>query len=166
MDRVNEAAKLLRKQTVLAGDASPQRREPNPRVAIDWEAILDVRQAVSKELEQLRAAGTIGAPLDARVDLYCPPGLKDTLAALGDELRFVFITSEAKVHAESERPEGAVAAGTETRPFWLALSRTEDEKCVRCWHRRDDVGRNENHPDLCARCVSNVEGPGETRVYA
>jgi len=134
--------------------------------AVDWEAILDVRQAVSKELEQLRAAGDIGAPLDARVDLYCPSELASTLAALGEELRFVFITSGAYVHAEAARPEEAVAAGTETTPFWLTLSRSEERKCVRCWHRREDVGEHDKYPDLCGRCVGNVAGPGETRVYA
>ncbi len=135
-------------------------------MTVDWAAILEVRQAVSKELEQLRAAGDIGAPLDAAVDLYCAPELKAALAALGEELRFVFITSEAQVHSESDRPENAVAAGTEDRPFWLSLSRSERRKCVRCWHRRDDVGHHAEHPELCGRCVTNVEGPGETRVYA
>ena len=135
-------------------------------MTVDWAAILEVRQAVSKELEQLRAAGDIGAPLDAAVDLYCAPELKAALAALGEELRFVFITSEAQVHSESDRPENAVAAGTEDRPFWLSLSRSERQKCVRCWHRRDDVGHHAEHPELCGRCVTNVEGPGETRVYA
>ena len=118
-----------------------------------------------RQLEQLRVAGDIGAPLDARVDLFCPTPLASTLSQLGNELRFVFITSEARVHAESERPESAVAAGTETAPFWLTLARSEVEKCVRCWHRRSDVGCNSEHPGLCGRCVNNVAGSGETRVY-
>ena len=139
--------------------------EMDGNTAVDWDSILEVRQAVSKELEQLRVAGDIGAPLDARVDLFCPTPLASTLSQLGDELRFVFITSEARVHAESERPESAVAAGTETAPFWLTLARSEVEKCVRCWHRRSDVGCNAEHPGLCGRCLNNVAGSGETRVY-
>ena len=139
--------------------------EMDGRTAVDWDSILEVRQAVSKELEQLRVAGDIGAPLDARVDLFCPTPLASTLSQLGDELRFVFITSEARVHAESERPESAVETGTETVSFWLTLARSEVEKCVRCWHRRSDVGCNGEHPGLCGRCVNNVVGPGETRVY-
>ncbi|MED5534148.1 MAG: isoleucine--tRNA ligase [Pseudomonadota bacterium] len=133
---------------------------------IDWETILSVRHAVSKELEQLRIAGDIGAPLDAHVDLYCPPQLESVLSALGEELRFVFITSEAKVHAESECPPNAIATESNTASFWLMLSRNEEVKCVRCWHRRDDVDHHEKYPDICGRCVTNVEGPGETRVYA
>ncbi len=88
------------------------------------------------------------------------------LAALGDELRFVFITSQASVHPESERPGDAVAAGEEAEPYWISVAATEAEKCVRCWHRREDVGDDSAHPELCARCVSNVDGPGEIRVYA
>ena len=134
--------------------------------AVDWETVLQVRQAVSKELERLRAAGDIGAPLDARVDLYCAAPLASALAVLGEELRFVFITSEAVVHPDSERPAQAVEAAGENTPFWLAIARSDAQKCVRCWHRRDDVDRDSRYPGLCARCVSNVAGRGETRVYA
>ena len=134
--------------------------------AIDWETILGVRHAVSRELEQLRIASDIGAPLDARVDLYCPPQLESVLSAFGEELRFVFITSEAKVHAESERPSNAIAVESNATLFWLTLTRSEEVKCVRCWHRRDDVDHYEKYPNLCGRCVTNVEGPGEVRVYA
>jgi len=132
----------------------------------DWPALLSVRQAVSKELEALREAGEIGAPLDARVRLYCPRGLEEALATLGEELRFVFITSDASVHPAAERPGDAVAVGVGDERYWLSVSPALAEKCVRCWHRREDVGSQAQHPELCARCVSNVEGPGETRVYA
>ena len=137
-----------------------------PAVSADWNTILRVRQAVSRELERLRAAGDIGAPLDARVDLYCPAPLGAVLAELGEELRFVFITSEARVHPESERPDSAAVAGTEAEPFWLAVSPSEDSKCGRCWHRRADVGQHSDHPELCGRCVTNIDGPGEVRIYA
>ena len=141
----------------------PEERTESP---VNWQTLLDLRQAVSKELEQLRVAGGIGSPLDAEVRLYCSDALQAELAALGDELRFVFITSAASVHPESDRPADAVAAGEEAEPFWLSVAATEAEKCVRCWHRRDDVGGDSAHPELCARCVSNVDGPGEIRVYA
>ena len=137
-----------------------------PSAGADWSAILQVRQAVSRELERLRSAGDIGAPLDAHVDLYCPASLGSVLAPLGKELRFVFITSEAQVHPDTDRPNSAVAAGTETEPFWLVASSCQDTKCARCWHRRANVGRHDLHPELCGRCVNNVDGPGEVRVYA
>ncbi len=133
---------------------------------VDWPALLKVRQAVSKELERLRAEGSVGSSLDAAVRLYCSDPLHSLLKSLGDELRFIFITSTASVHPESERPADAVAAGEEAAPFWLSVTAAEAAKCSRCWHHRDDVGADSAHPELCARCVSNVEGPGETRVYA
>ena len=133
---------------------------------IDWNLVLDVRQAVSKELERVRATGEIGAPLDAWVDLFCPPNLMATLETLGDELRFVFITSEAQVYPEAQRPKDAIAVSSESTPFWLKLGRSEKNKCTRCWHRRDDVGLHDKYEDLCSRCVSNVKSLGEVRVYA
>ncbi|MFL2547132.1 MAG: isoleucine--tRNA ligase [Candidatus Rariloculaceae bacterium] len=133
---------------------------------VNWQRLLEVRQAVSKELETLREAGTVGSPLEAEVRLYCADELQAELARLGDELRFVFITSGASVHSESERPEDAVLAGDEGTRFWLTAAATTAAKCTRCWHRREDVDSNEAHPELCSRCVGNVEGPGEVRVYA
>ncbi len=133
---------------------------------VDWSAVRRVRQAVSKELERLRSDGEIGSPLDARVDLYCPPGLGSALSRLGEELRFVFITSEARVHGTESRPESAVAGGDDAEPFWLCVSPCPDRKCSRCWHRRPDVGDRDDHPEICGRCVDNVDGPGEERVFA
>ncbi len=141
----------------------PEEQEESP---VNWQVLLDVRQVVAKEIEALRIAGSVGSPLDVEVRLYCSEALRAVLASLGDELRFIFITSAASVYPESERPTDAVAAGEETAPFWLSVTAAEAEKCVRCWHRRDDVGVDSAHPQLCARCVSNVEGPGEIRVYA
>ena len=133
---------------------------------LNWADVLDVRHAVAKQLEALRAAGEIGAPLDAEVTVYCDGALAETLRELGDELRFVFITSGADVQALSGRPAAAVLGGESGgAEFWLAVKPTEAQKCVRCWHRRQDVGADAEHADLCARCVSNVAGSGETRVY-
>jgi isoleucyl-tRNA synthetase len=130
---------------------------------------------VLRELEQLRVAGGIGAPLDAVVDLYAAPGIHAALVPLGEELRFVLITSEARVHAAEARPADAVAgapAGGETggaavEPgFWIRVRPSTAVKCVRCWHKRDDVGSVPAHPELCGRCVVNLDGAGETRRFA
>ncbi len=139
---------------------------PQPAAdAIDWEALLGVRTDVTRELEKLRDAGAIGAPLDARVDLHCLPAERARYGALGDELRFLFITSEAQVHEASAPPPGAVAAGQGRAGVWITVAESRDPKCVRCWHRRPDVGSDPRHPQLCARCVGNVEGPGEQRRF-
>lgn len=129
-----------------------------------WDRLLGVRMAVSKELERLRVAGGVGSSLDAEVDLYCDSSLRDDLLALKDELRFVLITSYARVHPLVERPEHAV--DTEVEGLALAVSPCDHPKCVRCWHHREDVGSSPEHPELCGRCVDNVAGEGEKREFA
>ncbi len=132
-----------------------------------WDRVIEVRQAVSKELESLRAAGGIGSSLDAEVDLYCGCEIHDQLAGLQDELRFVLITSDARIHRETELGERGrhvtLSTGDE---LWVVVTPSVHQKCVRCWHLREDVGADSQHPQLCARCVANVEGPGETRRFA
>jgi isoleucyl-tRNA synthetase len=133
---------------------------------IDWQALILLRGDVTRELEKLRDAGAIGAPLDARVDVYCSPGELKRFSALGEELRFLFITSEAQVHAAASAPPGAVvAANTGSAGVWIAVQPTTEPKCVRCWQRRADVGTHTAHPELCGRCITNIEGPGEQRKY-
>jgi isoleucyl-tRNA synthetase len=134
---------------------------------LDWPRILEARGAVLRELERLRVAGRIGAPLDAVVDLYAGPEMRAALEPLGEELRFVLITSEARVHAAETRPADAVAAGPEGQPgLWVGVQPSGAAKCVRCWHKREDVGSVASHPELCARCAGNVDGPGESRRFA
>ena len=132
---------------------------------IDWEAVLHVRQAVSRYLERLRKEDVIGSSLDADVTLYADDDLRKKLEALGDELRFALITSYAHVKPASERPQN-VASDDEVKGLWIGAQRATHEKCVRCWHRRESVGANETHPEICDRCVENVAGKGEERQYA
>jgi isoleucyl-tRNA synthetase len=137
-----------------------------PRETIDWEALLKLRGDVTRELEKLRDAGAIGAPLDASVEVYARAPEYARYAALGDELRFLLITSQARVHEVAAPPEGAVSASnTGSDAVWLSVRANTDPKCVRCWHHRADVGADPRHPQLCARCALNVEGPGEVRRF-
>src|ERR1700680_2702122 len=137
-----------------------------PADAIDWDALIQLRTDVTRELEKLRDTGAIGAPLDARVDVYCTPGEYPRFGALGEELRFLLITSHAHVHQVDSPPAQAVAAAnTGVSGVWLRAQPTADPKCVRCWQRRADVGAEQRHPQLCGRCISNLEGPGEKRMY-
>ena len=129
-----------------------------------WNFVLLVREAVSKELEVLRIRNEIGSSLDAEVELYCSPDVFDRLSLLEDELRFVLITSYATVLPESQ--EHADKLPTELEGLELRLKPSDKSKCVRCWHHRADVGINADHPELCGRCVENVDGEGETRLYA
>ncbi|MGD8921450.1 MAG: class I tRNA ligase family protein, partial [Gammaproteobacteria bacterium] len=138
-----------------------------PETAVDWGVLLKVREAVSRELEKLRRENRIGSGLAAEVRIYCDDTIREKLAAVDDELRFVLITSEAQVYPREERPEDAVEIeGFPAGALYVAAGPCEHPKCVRCWHRRPDVGRDEKHPEICGRCVSNVEGPGEERRFA
>jgi isoleucyl-tRNA synthetase len=137
-----------------------------PKDTIDWPALIALRGDVTRELEKLREAGTVGSPLDAEIDVYCVPDEFARFATLGEELRFLFITSHARVHKAAKAPEGAVpAVNTGREGVWLTVKRTADPKCPRCWQRRPDVGQNAEHPELCSRCATNVAGAGEVRRF-
>jgi len=139
----------------------------HPAPGIDWEAVLALKADVSRELERLRVAGEIGAPLEAEVDVYLDEAQRARLGGLGEELRFVLITSDARFFDAPARPADAVpAASVAKEGAWIAVRPLDHAKCGRCWHRRADVGSDPRHPELCARCVSNLEGPGETRSFA
>jgi isoleucyl-tRNA synthetase len=131
-----------------------------------WNRVLAAREAVSRELEKMRVAGAIGSSLDAEVDLYCDGELYADLDRLGDELRFVLITSDARVHVGGERDDLALQAECRAGALWLKGSVSPHAKCVRCWHHREDVGAHAEHPELCGRCVDNVAGAGEPRRFA
>src|ERR1700716_654644 len=137
-----------------------------PADSIDWDALLQLRTDVTRELERLRDTGAIGAPLDAAVEVYCVADEFARFASLGEELRFLLITSHAQVHRAATAPLAAVAAANTGRGgVSILVQASTDPKCVRCWHRRADVGSDARHPQLCARCVSNIEGPGEQRKF-
>jgi isoleucyl-tRNA synthetase len=131
-----------------------------------WERIIEVRDVVSKELERLRASGDIGSPLDAEVDLYAADEARALLSAIDDELRFVLITSYARVHPLDECPDDAVEGEVQELRFRVRVTPSAHAKCIRCWHHRADVGANAVHPELCGRCVENVAGAGEQRRFA
>ncbi|EED36351.1 isoleucyl-tRNA synthetase [Luminiphilus syltensis NOR5-1B] len=144
--------------------ALPSDTDDGPMGMDFWAAMLEVRQGVNKALESARAEGELRGSLDAEVILYAKPDLLKTLELLGDELRFVLITSAATVRPLEEAPEGSLVAGRDD--LAVVVTRSECEKCERCWHRRADVGVSQAHPTLCERCVDNVDGSGEIRHYA
>ena len=122
-------------------------------VAAKWQTLRRIRADVLKQLEQVRSAGGIGSSLQAEVDVYATGEDYDSLASIGDDLRFVLIVSRASLHRAGEGLRVEVTPST-----YL--------KCARCWHWRADVGQDEQHPELCGRCVSNLFGTGESRLFA
>lgn len=130
-----------------------------------WSKIITVRDIVNKELERARDEKVLGSPLEAEVTMYCEAELTDELEKLGDELRFVLITSQAVVEDINSAP--ADAKDTDLAGLKLVINSSNYEKCDRCWHRREDVNKNGEHPNICSRCVTNItKEAGEERLYA
>jgi len=128
-----------------------------------WQQLLEVRDEVNKVLEAARREEKLGASLQAEVTLFAGAELAQALSQLGDELRFVLITSTAKVSAEQP---AAAAVATAIKGLSVLVEASTAAKCERCWHHRHDVGADAAHPGICLRCVSNVEGSGEQREFA
>ncbi len=129
-----------------------------------WQQVLAAKDEVNKAIENARKEKVIGGSLEADVTLYTTSELAKVLAALEDELRFVLITSAANVEEVTQAP--ADAAVTDVDGLWVKVIASQGTKCTRCWHHREDVGTIEQHPELCGRCVENVDGEGEKRKYA
>ena len=131
-----------------------------------WDRILSVKDAVNKQIEDARNQGLVKGSLATEVDLYAEESLKATLEALGEELRFVLLTSRATVHSLSAAGAESARAAEEVKGLSIRIQVAGHKKCVRCWHHREEVGQVEAHPELCGRCVENVDGAGESRQYA
>ncbi len=117
-----------------------------------WDEVMQLKTRVNKQIELARSEQGIGSGLSAEVELELEPTLLEKVQVLGDEFRFVLITSRVMLAP-------AAAEVIVVRPSQAA-------KCVRCWHYVDDVGQHADHPELCGRCVSNVVGAGESRRFA
>jgi len=137
---------------------------------IDWSLFIQLKTAVAGELEKLRVAGTIGGNLGAEVEVFAKDEFREKLMALGEELRFLLITSEAKVKRVSNAagpPVGAIKVADIAKEggVWIRVQAATAPKCERCWHHRPEVGSNTEHPTICGRCVENLTEPGENRRF-
>ncbi len=138
---------------VIAGDEALLQR---------WSRMRQLRAAVTKQLEELRSAGKIGSSLAAELDIYADSNNAEFLNSFADDIRFIFITSQARVHVGNHadaQPSGIDGIAIHAQP-------SAHTKCERCWHYRADVGANKEHATICGRCVSNLFGDGEARHFA
>jgi isoleucyl-tRNA synthetase len=133
-------------QTYAAFDA------PDAARLAKWSRLREIRDAVNKEIEGVRTAGAVGSSLQATVAVGAAADDLALLRSLGDDLKFVFITS--------------AASATAAEALSLAVTPSTAPKCERCWHYRDDVGADPAHPTICGRCTRNLYGAGETRTVA
>jgi len=127
-----------------------------------WQRIRALREVVGPRLEALRRDKIIGSSLAAEVTLEADGALAGDIEALGDELRFILLTSEARTGAVENADEASEVDGCKLR---VSVAASEQPKCIRCWHHRADVGSNPEHPEICVRCVENVSGAGEQRQW-
>jgi isoleucyl-tRNA synthetase len=112
-----------------------------------WARLRELRDPVRKEIESLRAAGKVGSSLQAEADFGANGEDYALLAGLGDDLKFLLLTSAARVQKSDA--------------LSVSVRQSEHRKCERCWHYRADV----NDEALCGRCQSNLRGPGEERRH-
>jgi len=124
----------------------------DPQLLAKWARIREIRDLVNKDIEAVRSTGGVGSSLQADVVIAANAADGALLASLGDDLKFVTITSKASVEN-----------GAELR---VTVTPSSATKCERCWHWRVDVGHDPEHPAICARCTSNLFGDGETRAAA
>ena len=117
-----------------------------------WQAIRTVRDVVNAAIEPLRADKSIGSSLQVDTVITIPSDLMPYVTALGDELRFVLMVAHVTVQ------EGEELTAT--------VSADEGQKCERCWHYTDDIGIDSQHPTICGRCATNLDGKGEQRLFA
>jgi isoleucyl-tRNA synthetase len=122
--------------------------------AKDFDNLLVLREQVAKVLEPMRAAGDIGAALEAEIELQCGVSDQNWLAPFVDELRFLLISGDVRI-----------VPSNETNAIKVSAHASSKTKCVRCWQLREDVGSHAAHPQLCGRCIGNIEGPGEDRRF-
>ena len=125
---------------------------PDEALLAKWSRIREIRGVANKEIEALRAAGTVGSSLQTNLALEVGTEDHALLSSLGDDLKFVFITSVINLIA--------------AQVINVSSTATNDEKCERCWHYRADVGSDAAHATLCGRCSSNLYGAGEVRTVA
>ena len=126
----------------------------------EWKKVLEIRSEVNKHIEEARNQEIIGSALEADLELCCDKSLKQLLDKFEDELRFIFITSDTKVSLSEE------GSSTNLEGLKVKVVKTDNQKCVRCWHSRPEVGQIKQHESLCERCHENVEGQGEVRLFA
>jgi isoleucyl-tRNA synthetase len=117
-----------------------------------WARIREVRDVVNKDIEAVRSSGQLGSSLQAWITIAAPQDVADLLMGLGDDLKFVTITSQVTV--------------TVAESLSVSVKAATAKKCERCWHYRDDVDHDASHPGLCGRCTSNLYGAGEERKVA
>ena len=130
-------------------------------IVVNWSVMDVVQQATAKALEVARDKGVIGSSLDASLTVYVDNELAELLTSFGEELHFLFITSDVTIASTDDIPKGAIKADGVA----VSVVKSQHQKCIRCWHKDESVGQTSEHSELCIRCIDNVTGEGEVRLH-
>ncbi len=151
-------------------------RAPDAALLAKWAHLREFRDALNKEIEKVRSTGAVGSSLQANLVVSAADArAEQDLRSLGDELRFVLLTSTVSLRDLTEDEQGLatsvlIGGNKPGELLWgkigIHVAVASAPKCDRCWHYRDDVGIDPARPTICGRCVSNLDGPGETRKVA
>ena len=129
----------------------------NPESNVDWDQLNEINAIVLKALEVARDDGEIGSSLDAHLEISADQKTHDFLTQFSEELRFLFITSSVDLQMDDSLDSN--------EKMRVNVKKSKAEKCGRCWHRQETVGDSDEHPDICARCISNIGDSPEERSF-
>ena len=141
-----------------------------------WQKIISVKEQFNRVLESIRSKSdqgqkSIGSSLGVDVTLICDDSMFEAMSSVGDELKFILISSSANLIQSSDANaklllESDTLYESELLGLQFHIVVSTNPRCVRCWHHCEDVGQHHDHPELCQRCIANVDGAGEQRNYA
>ena len=129
-----------------------------------YDSLYSIKPFVSRMIEEARNNNKVGSSLECKLDLICNDKLYENINNISDELKFVFIVSECTLRLGNENDSYSI----DKNPYKLSItiSKSQNNKCERCWHLNETVGTIEDHPTICRRCSDNVYGDGECRKFA
>jgi isoleucyl-tRNA synthetase len=143
---------LEQEESVFLSNFSDNNEETSMKIdSSEWKRIFEIKDIVNQSIEQMRNDNALKGSLDAIVNIEANVEDFKILEKLGEELHFLFISSEASI--------------TQGKELKINITSSKNQKCSRCWHRDITVGNIENHPEICERCIENIEKDGEQRSF-
>lgn len=117
----------------------------------NWDILLKLREVVFKKIEEKRNEKIIAHPYESKVYInYSSNELKKVLDIFKEEIETIFIVSKVEYIQKDIKNEP-----------WdfnleVAVEKSTDKKCERCWRYQESVGKNKDYPELCERCIENL----------
>lgn len=129
-----------------------------------WDQIIQIKHEINKFLEEEIKNKTINNSLEASIVLYVSPELLGKLEILGQEIKFIFLTSHVTVKLYNNAPKN-VKKSANLRHLKVFIEKFNGEKCPRCWHYFTPTKNHVKNSGICNRCILNTIGNGEKRIF-